>query len=102
MWIDRDYQAVGDVGFLVEVYLESANATKWRLRDTPPRTNQSLEPRIAGWCGSTNGCSVQARGMARVTATNVAGDRMRIERLSGAELATALEDAGYPELTPDE
>ena len=96
MWIDRDYEAVGDVGFLVRIVREGRET--YRLRDTPPRTNQSHEPRLTGWCGETDNVSTFGEGMARVTATNVAGERMRVALLTGPELAAALEAAGYPGL----
>lgn len=39
-------------------------------------------------------------GEVRVVAVNAAGDRAKIRRLKGAELAAALEADGYPELIP--
>ena len=99
MWLDCDMR-VGDVGFLVETLDTSSGVTTWSMRDVPPRTNHSCEPRLTGWCGETNNRSSYARGMARVVRIAYAygGRRAMVRRLSGAELAAALGQVGHPGL----
>lgn len=99
-WIDfENYSmSVGDSGYLVE---RVANGrTTFALHERPLRTNQSLQPRIDGWCGETDNVSRFARGAWRVVRMNKAGDRAQIVRLEGADLAEFLERDGYPELIP--
>jgi hypothetical protein len=96
MWIDREYQAVGDIGFVIETVREGRS--RWHLRESPARTNQSHQPTLVGWCGETDNVSTHARGMARVVRVNGAGDRMMVEALTGEALVQALEACGYPEL----
>lgn len=87
IWIDHDYadHAAGRVGFLVE------------LRSRPAHTNKSHEPRLHGWCGTTDDVSTNAHGMAVVTRVAKNG-RALIRRLQDEELAAALEAHGYPDL----
>lgn len=102
-WIDlNDYTAgVGTIGYLVETTNNNARgAVTYSLRDRPLRTNQSLQPRLTGWCGETDGKSRRAKGVWRVTRVNKAGDRAQIARIEGAELATFLENDGHPDLIP--
>jgi hypothetical protein len=101
-WIDGDFYAhkPGDIGYLVESLDTNTGRTSWWLSERPIRTNRSLQPRIAGWCGETDNRSRYARGVARVVSVNKAGDRIRIACLTGKALAEALEADGYPELIP--
>ena len=99
MWIDNpDYSKVGTVGFLVCVSYEGRDRRS--LRDRPARTNRSGVPMLDGWCGETDNRSVVAEGCARIVGTNRLGDRARLEKLTGEELATFLDGEGYPELVP--
>ena len=101
-WIDcDDYETkIGTTGYLVETVNNNARATTWAIRERPLHTNQSNQPRLYGWCGETDNKSRFARGVVRVAALNKAGDRCRVSRLVGAELAAWLERDGYPELVP--
>ncbi len=67
--------------------------------DTPARTNRSHEDKLYGWCGSYNNVSTNACGAWRVTRIAKNG-RMLISKLTGDELATFLEEMGFPDLTP--
>jgi hypothetical protein len=91
----------GQIGFLIEHSNPVKRSETWSLSDLPAHTNQSHEPRLHGWCGSWNDTSTNARGVWRVVKVLPNG-RAKIEELVGEELATALEELGYPELTPSE
>lgn len=103
-WIgseDSTYTA-GDIGFLIEREGQRTGSTASAdLHDHPAYTNQSHEPRLYGWCGTTNDTAVYARGVWRVTEIAKNG-RAKAEQLKGKELAAALETLGYPELAPAE
>lgn len=100
-WIDCDYSdRVGTIGYLVETFNSSSGSTSFELRERPLRTNQSLQPRLVGWCGETDNKSRTAMGVWRVARINATGDRAQIVQLTGAELAAFLDRDGYPELTP--
>jgi hypothetical protein len=91
--------AVGDVRYLVETLDTSSGRTSWGLRDTPLHTNQSIEPRLHGWCGETNNRSHYARGL--VVVSRLAGEqreRVLVRRATPTEARAYLAKAGYPEL----
>lgn len=97
-WIDeQDFD--GDKGFLVEFFNENNSSTRYVLRNKPPYTNRSNEPRLHGWCGSYNNMSTTGCGAWKVLRVAKSG-RMLIEELEGEELAEFLEEMGYPELVP--
>ena len=99
-WIGPDYALLlGAEGFLVECsdLTRSGCPTTCRLHDTPSRANQSREPRLYGWCGTTNNVSVTALGVWRVERM-ARNDRLYVRQLTGADLTAALEDLGYPDL----
>ena len=96
MWIDAD-TTVGTIGYLVEILNTSTGHSHFSIYERPLRTNQSLQPRLHGWCGETDNRSRYARGMVRVTRTT-ARDRARVVQIRGADLAAALENDGYPGL----
>ena len=99
-WIDS-YATVSTTGYLVEtVNNNRGSASSFSLRERPLRTNQSLQPRLTGWCGETDNQSRFARGVWTVVQTNKAGDRARIAEVKGEALAAFLERDGYPELIP--
>lgn len=99
MWIDNgEMDTVGTIGYLVET--SSNGSASFSLRERPLRTNQSLQPRLFGWCGETDNKSRTARGVWRIDATNKSGDRAKISKLAGSDLAEFLERDGYPELIP--
>jgi hypothetical protein len=99
-WIDSNgVDRVGTVGWLVESFdNRHGGRARSALREEPLRTNQSLTPRLFGWCGETDNVSRHARGMAKVVRTTKAGDRALVVVLTGDELQKALEERGYPEL----
>ena len=105
-WIDADVYGegpskVGEVGYLVERIDENnCCATSYALYMSPQRTNRSREPRLTGWCGTTNNICKNACGVWRVVRVNHAGDRIQIARLNGVELDAFLRESGYPELVP--
>lgn len=100
-WIDgTGMEQAGQVGFVVERSNAIRRSESTLLQDDPPRTNQSHEPRLTGWCGTTNDVAVYGRGMARVLRCSRSGQRVYVESLEGEELAAALDEAGYPELAP--
>jgi len=100
MWIGPDENlAVGQVGFLVEKHQTLKGWTRYELRDVPAHTNQSIEPRLQGWCGTYNDLATHARGMAIVDRVARNG-RAYVRDLEGAELEAALDVLGYPELAP--
>jgi hypothetical protein len=88
---------VRDTGFLVRISHETNSWERYELRDTPAMTNQPREPRLHGWCGTTNNISATACGMVRVTRMARNG-RALVQEIEGQELAEALEDLGYPDL----
>lgn len=93
---EQGQHSIGDVGFLVQ------SQGRYRLYDRPAHTNMSHEPRLTGWCGTTNDISVSAEGLARVVRTLPNG-RVQYEQIEDrAEIATALDSLGYPELMPEE
>ena len=100
-WIGGEFSdyTVGQVGFLVLVSPEQ-RADRYDLRDSPPHTNQSHEPRLNGWCGTTDNVAVYGRGMARVVRVARNG-RALVVPLEGEDLRAALDTLGYPELMPD-
>lgn len=97
-WIGPDESlTAGQIGFLVEHHDTLAGWRRYDVRDLPARTNQSLEPRLHGWCGSFNDVSTHARGMVRVERI-AKNSRAYVRELDGDELAAALEEFGYPDL----
>lgn len=97
-WIGPDDTlTVGTIGFLIEHSNENTGVSRFELRDTPPYTNRSHEPRLTGWCGTWNNVGTYGQGMARVERLARNG-RALVRKLDGDELAAALEELGYPEL----
>ncbi len=101
-WIDEQPgYAVGNAGFLIEVYNENTAGTRFSLDDSPPYTNRSNEPRLVGWCGSYNNVATYGCGAFKVVKVAKNG-RLKIEKLSGEDLQSFLEEMGYPDLTEDD
>lgn len=101
-WIGPDENlSVGDVGFLINFSNPIHGSDRYEVRGTPAHTNQSHQPRLHGWCGSYNNLNTNACGMVKVERVAKNG-RAFVRQLEGAELAGALEELGYPELTPDD
>lgn len=99
-WIGPDETlALGSVGFLIKFSNHmNGGYERWELRDTPACTNQSRRPLLDGWCGSYNDLSTEAYGMGKVIRV-AKNSRCLVESLDGAELQTALDSLGYPDLT---
>lgn len=98
IWIGPDDRLeVGQIGFLIE---RSNTLQGWRrhsLQTLPAHTNQSRQPRLVGWCGTTNDVAVHAHGLAQVVRLAENG-RALVQLLADDELRPALEALGYPEL----
>lgn len=63
-WIGPDPMlSVGNTGFLIEHYNELSGGSRFELRDTPPYTNQSHQPRLSGWCGTWNNVGTYGHGL---------------------------------------
>ncbi len=86
----------GDTGFLIEMRNADRGWTRYELRDHPAQMAGTLEPRLYGSVGGGR-TAVTALGVWRVEEARPNG-RGRARRLSGAELAEALDTLGYPEL----
>ena len=102
LWIDSyDALEVGEIGFLVRVQDQNHGcAEHYRLQDRAQCTNQSLEPRLRAWCGTTNNVAIYAEGLARVVRVTK-NDRAMLVKIPQSEEAAALEALGYPELAED-
>lgn len=105
MWIDTDdintgTMPEGSPGFLIEISPQG-KATRYDLRDTPAKTNQSGEAKLTGWCGTTNNVSVDAAGVWKPVMLSLNGMRTQIQEVDRAELELFLEAVGWPELLPD-
>ena len=80
MNVDGEYE-LGHIGYLIEVSPQF-QGNHYLLSDRPPRTNQSHEFTLHGWCGSWNNTSTYGRGIAEVTKVFGNG-RVRIKVLTG-------------------
>jgi hypothetical protein len=82
------------IGFLVQREPEG-KAARYSLSGTPAHTNQSREPRLFGWCGTTDNTAVYACGLATV-AKKANNGRVLLKRVEATpELLEAL---GYPDI----
>lgn len=98
LWIGPDDRlAVGDSGFLIERSNPVQGWRRYSLESLPAHTNQSRQPRLYGWCGTTDDVSVQALGMAQVQRIAENG-RVLVQVLAAGELPAMLQALGYPEL----
>jgi hypothetical protein len=97
--INSSYVTEGQIGFIIE---RSPSLTQDGPSlvglGRPAHTNQSHEPRLEGWCGTTNGIAVHAHGVGCVMQVYKNG-RAKVVRLRGAEERAALAELGYPDLT---
>ncbi len=101
IWTDSEnIETIGsEIGFLVLHERDGGSNPRWSLRKRPAHTNSSHEPRLHGWCGTTNNVSIRAEGLARIS--RVAGNgRVRLQRV--AATPELLEELGYPELLSTE
>ncbi len=102
LWIDDegtmdDFGHIdnGELAFLVERFNENTGRTTYYLSRRPPHTNRSNEPRLNGWCGTTNNIAKYGRGLAKIVRRAKNGRAMLVPVAPTAE---ALEELGYPEL----
>lgn len=103
LWIgpidESNLPDVGSIHFLVEIR-KSGGFTRHDLRDTPAYTNQSMEPRLEGWCGTYNDVATFGRGLVKVGRVAKNG-RVLLNTVDSTspEGRAYLEDMGYPDLT---
>lgn len=99
IWIGQsnDTFQLGEVGFLVRLTNSIKGWDYYQLRPRPATANYSFQPRLHGWCGTTNDTSVYADGMAMVSRVLPNG-RAFVIPLEGGALQEALESMGFPEL----
>jgi hypothetical protein len=88
--IDKDEPA-----FLIESFNENTGRSVHYLSRIPAHTNQSCEPRLNGWCGTTDNRAEYARGLAKIVRYAKNGRAMLVPVEPTAEV---LEELGYPEL----
>lgn len=100
MHVANEFEKVGDVVFVYEVFFSNTGKSEMRAAKTPRRTNQSREPKLRGWCGETNNVSVTARGLARVSRVFSGTERMQLRIFPKGSKAEqeALSEVGYPDL----
>lgn len=94
-----EFAQPGAVAFLIATKRDDAKTEHLYLSDTPAHTNQSREPRLEGWCGTTNNVAKFARGVVRVERVR-SNERADVTSLEGEELEQALLELGYSELAP--
>lgn len=115
-WIDNPEQPdlnPGDLYFLIE---KSNTINRWHrheLRLTPPKTNQSFQYRIHGWCGTYNDISTYGSGIVQITQIAKNG-RVQLHRLTedsdkfdfqirspidAPKITRFLEETGFDEFT---
>ena len=85
---------VGDVGFLLELTPENG-VSRIELRDSPARTTRTLTDVLYGFIPGRT--TVEALGAAKVTEVARNG-RGKVVTLWGDDLASALNELGYPEI----
>ena len=103
MWIGGHKAAidgwnVGDAAFLVRTSNAIKGTERYELRDLPAYTNESRQPRLRGWCGSWNNVSTDGLGVWRVAKIAKNGRVQIAEVIDRGELATFLDQYGYPDL----
>jgi hypothetical protein len=99
MWIDRSQSLrVGDAGFLVRIGNATTGIERYELRARPPTVNHSQRPMPRGWCGSWNDVSSEGLGIWRVVEFARDGRAQIAEVLDPDELASFLNEYGYPDL----
>lgn len=75
---------VGDVFFLIEHSNPIRHTESADLALTPPRTNQSNEYRVHGWCGSWNNNNTYGSGIVQVVRIAKNG-RVQVRRLTRSD-----------------
>lgn len=78
MWVNAncwDYR-VGQRVYIARYSPESAyQPDHIEVSDSPWHTNQSLQPRLRGWCGTNNNVAIHALGTGTIKKFNSRGDR---------------------------
>jgi hypothetical protein len=99
-WIGEigDNYEVGQVGFLICRTDCNHIGVKYSLWDRPAHTNMSHQPKLSGWCGTTNNICLDAHGLARIVRVARNG-RALVVGLTDREQAAALQALGYPDLS---
>lgn len=102
-WIDNhEWEPDREPGSLAILVEHSHNLKGWLrpvLQDEPPRTNQSHQPRLFGWCGTYNDEHIQADGVWEIVKYTQTSHRVYIRPVREPERVNAyLEGIGYPEL----
>jgi hypothetical protein len=92
-----DHISIGTVHFLTFMYFHNSDEHRFDLRDKPARSIHSQKPTLVGSCGGFKNVSLEARGLVRVIRVCKNG-RALVRKLEGAELATALDSLGWPQL----
>lgn len=102
LWINGDdyHMVEGNIGFLVFVVPQTGE-DHYVLREHPALANQSREPRLTGWLGTTDNVARYGQGLARITEISLGG-RFRVERLNAEDTDAALKELGHPELVLNE
>jgi hypothetical protein len=97
IWCDEDDLEVAgsQVGFLVRVVHENERHVRYVLKARPPHTNQSHEPRLRGWCGTSDNIARYGCGLARVSRVTGNGRAQLVRVEPTPEI---LESLGYPGL----
>ena len=101
IWMSADpsYSDIGDLGFVAEVLNFNTRQDWHEFGTSPCRKNLSHEPVLSGWCGSTNNINRVAIGVGIITRITKSGERMLVKILKGADLTSALDALGWPDLT---
>lgn len=106
IWTDHEALAptlgqVGAVGFLVEHY-RPGKGSSHELRAEPMTDYRSGRPALEADGQPWNNVHPYGRGLYRVARYAKSTLRVCLSRVPAADVATALEGLGYPELIPDE
>lgn len=98
IWIDSydvHTERDSDVGFLVQTGHILRGRVRYHLSTRPAHTNLSHEPRLYGWCGTTNDIAKYGKGLATV-ARRAKNGRVCLRRVEATP--EILEELGWPEL----
>lgn len=96
VWIDGTYD-LGSLGFRIDRSTPGQGETT-TLSQRPAHTNQSHQPRLYGWCGSSNNTNTYANGVWKVTRVASNGRVQICEVTDHAEVEAWLDSVGFPDL----
>lgn len=97
LWIDGEH-GVGDAGFLVRISNPVKGSDRYELRNRPPTTNQSHQPRARGWCGTWNDTATHGCGVWKVVRVAKNGRVQLVEITDRSALVAFLDEHGFPDL----